>query len=218
MLLCFAVFGEGESRALLCRLTCAPPVCPCLQLPWRTHLWAGAAEVVLVTVAACLGSQRLPTYQEALQLPLYTSVMYSVPLVVLRWQQHKEDAAAAAGAQIRPHAHEPAGVSGMKAGTSGKGSSGGSDCVSPLTVGDTRGNGTSDVASGTSYTAQQLKESPDPAAPLHTAPGKPCESAALPASAPDAPAATQKRGHTSLYSSPLEHGVVSLKVRLNQAC
>jgi hypothetical protein len=130
-------------------------------------------------MAAYLGSRRIPTYQEALQLPLSTSVMYFVPLVVLKWQQHKEDAAAAAGVQTtdqnRLHpAHDLAGVSGIKAGTSSQGSSGGSDCVSPQAAGDTRGNGTR---------ARQLKESSDQAAALHTAPGGRREPAALPASA-----------------------------------
>jgi hypothetical protein len=87
------------------------------------------------------------------------------------------------------------------------GAAGGSD-LNPWAVNDTR-DGTGDVASGSSCTAQQEGQ--------RTPPGKPRRPAVQPASAPDVPAAPQRRHPTSLYTSTLEHGVMSVKVSFSYA-
>jgi hypothetical protein len=53
-----------------------------VQVPWRTQLWAGAVEVVLLTTASVMEAGRWPTPQESLKLLGYSLVMYFVP----HWQ------------------------------------------------------------------------------------------------------------------------------------
>jgi hypothetical protein len=58
------------------------------QLPWRMQLWVGLLEELLVLSATLLTAGRPPTCEEALQLVVYSLIMYFVPLIAAFRTRH----------------------------------------------------------------------------------------------------------------------------------
>jgi hypothetical protein len=96
-----------------------------VQVPWHTQLWAGAIEVLVILAAMGLVSGPCPSWQESVQLLLYSLVMYCAPLACIGWQQHKEvvqpghvRGQGGAHSVPEPAVMHPSGVPGVKAGPS----------------------------------------------------------------------------------------------------
>jgi hypothetical protein len=179
-----------------------------LQVPWHTQLWAGAVEVGLLWLAAVQSSRRGPHLQEGAQLLVYSLLLYLVPLAAVLWQQQKDGVqgvpsrAGRAGSTL---AHKPIHsksdlASGSKPGTScpSGGTNKGAELTAQAGEGRARHKG---AHSEQAAVALQQHHQPALAA-----------AAFAHATAPSQPRAS------TLYTSPLQHTCVSVKVSATYWC
>jgi hypothetical protein len=205
--------------------TVASPACilsVCMQLPWRTQLWVGPIEVLIISTAMVLASGHWPTVQEAVQLLAYGWVECVVPLFAVRWQQRlglqPTTPQPSTAADQLPAVEEQQqdlcmpcvdGAPQPALGTGGGGGAGGSTGPGPA---------------GAQVQQEQLPRHQDrPESnlqqqdqhPVAGSPPVPPVPQGTTLSVLDLVQAVQNRG-TTLYTSPLQHRAISIKV--SRAC
>jgi hypothetical protein len=196
-----------------------------MQLPWRTQLWVGPVEVAIVVAAILLGSGRRPTLVEAVHLCMYGLLLLLLPLLTVKWQEQQGRQPADGRSQ---HSKQPAeadtDASCHITDKAGQGHSGA--VTAPAANHSKAGPSTSGVTSPVKVQLQQVLEdliarqyaeglcSQQPPATdsrqttpqVHGVPGATQAASSL------AGAARPRRSF--LYTSPLHHDVMSVKVKV----
>jgi hypothetical protein len=175
-----------------------------LQVPWRTQVWAGAVEVGLIWLAAVQSSGRGPTLQEAAQLLAYSLLLYLVPLAAVWWQQPRDSG----GVSSRAGSTLPHKFSGSKDDLA-SGSGPGTCCAS----GATNKEGAVVTSQAREVRARhRVTQVDQPAGPLQQQQAQQQQHPPLlTMSVAELASATLAPG-SALYTSPLQHSGMSVKV------